>query len=113
LVLSAGELAYLVQKTGVELPPDWMPTDDVPLGPTESGLTKNGVRGRAPAGGLGARPPENTSGRVGQRFLQTLLGPRNERGAEGTRTTDPHTARLVHKGLLPAQTLERQQLQRE
>jgi hypothetical protein len=43
LVLSAGELAYLVRKTGIELPPDWMPADDVPLGPAESGLTKKRV----------------------------------------------------------------------
>ncbi len=27
LMLSAGEFAYLVEKVGVELPPDWMPAD--------------------------------------------------------------------------------------
>lgn len=41
LVLTAGELAYLVERTGVELPPAWMPSADI--GPTESGLIKKRV----------------------------------------------------------------------
>ncbi|GLZ30920.1 hypothetical protein Lesp02_31090 [Lentzea sp. NBRC 105346] len=43
LVLSEGEFAYLVRATGVELPPDWMPSPDAPLGLAESGLTKKRV----------------------------------------------------------------------
>ncbi|MGI5504240.1 hypothetical protein [Lentzea sp. CA-135723] len=42
LVLSAGEFAYLVEKTGVDLPPDWMPAD-VHIGPAEAELTKKRV----------------------------------------------------------------------
>ncbi|MEV6240158.1 hypothetical protein [Lentzea sp. NPDC051838] len=43
LVLSAGEFAYLVEKTGVDLPPDWMPASDVQIGPAEAGLMKKRV----------------------------------------------------------------------
>ncbi|MGW6934625.1 hypothetical protein ACWGE0_31505 [Lentzea sp. NPDC054927] len=41
LVLTAGELAYLVERTGVELPPSWMPSADI--GPAEAGLIKKRV----------------------------------------------------------------------
>jgi len=43
LALSAGEFAYLVEKTGVDLPPDWRPSQDVQIGPAEAGLTKKRV----------------------------------------------------------------------
>ncbi|MFD9699378.1 hypothetical protein [Lentzea sp. NPDC059081] len=43
LVLSARELAYLVEKTGTDLPPDWMPAADVAIGPAEADLTKKRV----------------------------------------------------------------------
>lgn len=43
LVLSASEFAYLVDRTGVDLPPDWMPDPDTPFGLAESGLTKKRV----------------------------------------------------------------------
>lgn len=43
LVLSAAEFAYLVDRTGVDLPPDWMPGSDVPFGLAESGLAKKRV----------------------------------------------------------------------
>jgi hypothetical protein len=41
LVLTAGELAYLVERTGVDLPPAWTPSADI--GPAESGLIKKRV----------------------------------------------------------------------
>ncbi|GAA3678569.1 hypothetical protein GCM10022267_76670 [Lentzea roselyniae] len=41
LVLTAGELAYLVERTSVELPPAWMPSADI--GPAEAGLIKKRV----------------------------------------------------------------------
>lgn len=42
LVPSAREFAFLVEKTGVDLPPDWMPAADVQIGPAEADLTKKG-----------------------------------------------------------------------
>ena len=41
LVLTAGEFAYLVERTGVDLPPAWMPSADI--GPAEAGLIKKRV----------------------------------------------------------------------
>lgn len=41
LVLTVGELACLVERTGVELPPAWMPSADI--GPAEAGLIKKRV----------------------------------------------------------------------
>lgn len=43
LVLTAAELAYLVRKTDVELPPSWRPDPETELGLAESGLTKKKV----------------------------------------------------------------------
>jgi hypothetical protein len=41
LLLTAGELAYLVERTGAELPPAWTPSADI--GPAEAGLIKKRV----------------------------------------------------------------------
>jgi hypothetical protein len=41
LVLTAGEFAYLIERTGVDLPPAWMPSADI--GPAEAGLIKKRV----------------------------------------------------------------------
>ncbi|MFS8101758.1 ESX secretion-associated protein EspG [Lentzea alba] len=41
LVLTAGEFAYLVERTGVDLPPAWRPSADI--GPAEAGLIKKRV----------------------------------------------------------------------
>ncbi|RAS59228.1 hypothetical protein C8D87_11588 [Lentzea atacamensis] len=41
LVLTAGELTYLVERAGVELPPAWMPSADI--GPAEASLIKKRV----------------------------------------------------------------------
>lgn len=43
LVLSAAEFAYLVAKTGMEMPPGWRPAPDNPFGLAESELTKKRV----------------------------------------------------------------------
>ncbi|MFC3892241.1 ESX secretion-associated protein EspG [Lentzea rhizosphaerae] len=67
LVLSAGEFAYLVEKTGVDLPPDWMPADDVAIGPAEAGLTKKRV-----VTGVGDEAEVHPSV---ERNLQILAGP--------------------------------------
>lgn len=67
LVLSAGEFAYLVEKTGVDLPPDWMPASDVQIGPAESSLTKKRV-----VTGVGDEAEVHPSV---ERNLQILAGP--------------------------------------
>lgn len=43
LVLSTAEFAYLVAKTGMEMPPEWRPNPDTPFGLAESELTKKRV----------------------------------------------------------------------
>lgn len=43
LVLPAAEFAYLVAKTGVDLPPQWRPAPDTPFGRAESELVKKRV----------------------------------------------------------------------
>jgi len=67
LVLSAGELAYLVERTGVDLPPDWRPAGDVQIGPAESALTKKRV-----VTGVGDEAEVHPSV---ERNLQILAGP--------------------------------------
>ncbi|GAA3638481.1 hypothetical protein C8D88_101258 [Lentzea atacamensis] len=66
LVLSAREFAYLVEKTGVDLPPDWMPAD-VQIGPAEADLTKKRV-----VTGVGDEAEVHPSV---ERNLQILAGP--------------------------------------
>ncbi|MET9633177.1 hypothetical protein ABZX92_37535 [Lentzea sp. NPDC006480] len=67
LILSAGEFAYLVEKTGADLPPDWMPAADVHIGPAEAGLTKKRV-----VTGVGDEAEVHPSV---ERNLQILAGP--------------------------------------
>ncbi|MFS8098090.1 ESX secretion-associated protein EspG [Lentzea alba] len=67
LVLSAREFAYLVEKTGVDLPPDWMPAADVQIGPAEADLTKKRV-----VTGVGDEATVHPSV---ERNLQILAGP--------------------------------------
>lgn len=43
LVLSTAEFAYLIAKTGMEMPPDWRPDPDIPFGLAETELTKKRV----------------------------------------------------------------------
>lgn len=64
LVLSAAEFAYLIDRTGFELPPGWRPAPDTPFGLAESELTKKQV-----VQGAGDEAEVHESVRVNLRIL--------------------------------------------